>query len=138
MLKKLAVLLFIACPLLASGNHQDYEDSGQAGPQGPAGVQGPQGPRGEDGRDAYQSHLYAGADIRWYDAKRWMFTTGYRHDVLHGGHVGEAVVGFKFGPSYEEREIEQLTKKIAILEDYILLRLPPEQKPVSAVIRGSR
>lgn len=121
-------LLSILGPVSYAGDHEPkrhkHYKQGPAGPQGPQGdkgLDGKDGQNGRDGDDGYRSPaVNVGADVRWYDAKRFDVRSGYRYDVRNGGHTVDAIIlGFKFGKSYEEKLIDSVRGALSGQEEYL-------------------
>lgn len=89
---------------------------GKDGAKGDKGDKGKDGANGKNGTNASMDHnlfLNLGAEVRWYDAKHFSLNSGYRHDLRHHNNtVDIAVIQFKIGRSYEERQLEALKKQI--------------------------
>lgn len=109
---------------------------GQDGAQGVAGEKGNQGetgPKGDKGDSApakapgEETYVYGesprplivnvGAEVRWYDAKHFSLNSGYRWDTRnHGQTIDAAIVQIKIGRSYEQRELDKLTREVRHLQ----------------------
>jgi hypothetical protein len=94
---------------------------GVTGSKGDTGAKGKDGKDGKDGRDGVDANinnnlfLNVGLDVRWYDWKYVSLNSGYRYDVKHYNHtVDIAVVQIKLGRSYEQRELDELKRKLGL------------------------
>jgi len=88
---------------------------GDKGDKGDPGVKGQDGKPGDDMEHRLTTNI--GAEVRWYDSKRFSIKSGYRYDINHKGHtVDAAILEIKIGKSYEERIIEKQRKEVADLK----------------------
>jgi len=95
-------------------NGADGKD-GSKGDKGDPGVKGQDGKPGDDMEHRLTTNI--GAEVRWYDSKRFSIKSGYRYDTNHHGHtVDAAILEIKIGKSYEERLIEKNRKEVADLK----------------------
>lgn len=92
--------------------------TGSKGDTGDKGKDGKDGTNGRDGSDANINNnlfLNIGLSVRWYDWKYVSLNSGYHYDVNHYNHtVDIAVVQIKLGRSYEQREIDELKRKLGL------------------------
>jgi len=105
----------------ANGSNGTNGNDGASGKDGKAGDKGDPGVKGQDGKpgDDMEHRLTTniGAEVRWYDSKRFSIKSGYRYDTNHHGHtVDAAILEIKIGKSYEERLIEKQRKEVADLK----------------------
>lgn len=101
----------------AQGQQGDVGAVGATGQsiQGAPGKDGEDGQDGRDGNDALDAtRLNVGAELIWFDEKRWALSSGYRYDLKHHGHTIDALIlGIKIGDSYQDRQMKKLQNDIA-------------------------
>lgn len=108
----------------ANGSNGINGSDGKGGKDGKEGDKGDPGLKGQDGKpgDDMEHRLTTnvGAEVRWYDSKRFSIKSGYRYDTNHHGHtVDAAILEIKIGKSYEERIIEKQRKEMDDLKAQI-------------------